>query len=464
MAAGGIYPGSYTSSAAADMETLQLAARYAIIQQHLAAAAAAAAVSTGRLPAYSQPPPLFGSRPPSELSPPSSTSSSSFYPSFPGLFPPLAPHPSASLAAAGASYPSSYFGADPLIHQAYLAAAAAALASGSSSTSVASSLFPDFSPSQFKQSNCTTSTPACSTHSPGCKDPYCFRCQLSAAFPLPTAPSGGSIGPSSPVDKSALPPPSSSSQAYLPPSLHAALFLQQLQQQQQPPPPSSDPACAATSSSPSASVYPYVCSWVDAGLSEFCGKRFSSSDELLRHLTTHAAAAAAAASSPASSSFLGGPPSLDRYLSLPSTAGLPSHQAMQAAAFAAAAAAAGYPAPPSRMSPPSPVVDQAVGLAAAQYGSAANGLVGLHQYSSRYHPYIKPTSASSSMPSPSASGRTSSPYRAALSGGSSSAASAGGHSAGSSSSSAAALQAAAYFSPYAAALYGQRLGEATVGP
>jgi len=137
---------------------------------------------------------------------------------------------------------------------------------------------------------------AAATSSTGsCKDPFCVRCPLGA----PGCAAAAASAPSSAADKHAGPVapllPSAAGSAmlaaplpFLPAASLHALLLQQM----------SAAAAAATSGStagdPASSAGGggggYTCSWVD-GAADFCGLRFSSSDDLLAHLRVHAAAA-----------------------------------------------------------------------------------------------------------------------------------------------------------------------------
>lgn len=167
---------------------------------------------------------------------------------------------------------------------------------------------------------------------PVCKDPYCTGCQYNAHQQLLL---GGS---------SAAPCPSGCTQCdHQKYGLAAAAALSGLMPPGPVPPP---PPLSYTHQL----GRPYVCNWI-AGES-YCGKRFTTSDELLQHLRTHtslataadsaAAAAAAAAASSAPMSLL-------------------NHHTFLSSSAALHRAAAGYPNPP--LSP----------LSAA-----------------RYHPYSKP--------------------------------------------------------------------------
>jgi len=112
---------------------------------------------------------------------------------------------------------------------------------------------------------------------------------------------------------------------------------------------------------------PFVCNWMNG--SDFCGRRFSTSDDLMSHLRSHTAAAA------------GGAPS--------APASLPS-PADTLAALQAAQLQALYPALGSQSA-----------LAALQARAAsAAGSLSPNSAASRYHPYARPGGAGLPGPSP----------------------------------------------------------------
>jgi len=109
-----------------------------------------------------------------------------------------------------------------------------------------------------------------------CRDPYCTGCQLTsqaaavaAAAALPAGKNGTGGAPS--VCPSGCIQCDHAKAGFLPshsPSLAAAYAQAQL--------------AALTA----ASQLPYVCSWI-ASETQYCGKRFATSEELLQHLRTH---------------------------------------------------------------------------------------------------------------------------------------------------------------------------------
>lgn len=148
------------------------------------------------------------------------------------------------------------------------------------------------------------------TESLGCRDPFCTGCSLTQTqHPIGKCPSGCTQCESSASSASKSSYAHQMSQAFA----HAQLA-----------------ALAA------ASQMPYICNWI-GGDAAYCGKRFSTSDDLLQHLRTHTASM---------------PESMSSMLN-PATAGLPpTHPLLQRT----------YPTPP--LSPLS---------------------------GSRYHPYSKPS-------------------------------------------------------------------------
>jgi len=102
---------------------------------------------------------------------------------------------------------------------------------------------------------------------PICRDPYCTGCGLSSHLPPKTSCPAGCTQCDHATSKS-----------YLPPSPAAAAY-----------------AHAQLAALAAASHLPYVCSWI-SGDAQYCGKRFSSSEELLTHLRTHTSASDSALS------------------------------------------------------------------------------------------------------------------------------------------------------------------------
>jgi len=231
-----------------------------------------------------------------------------------------------------------------------------------------------------------------STLVPVCKDPYCANCLAMAQSTHlgahhATCPTGCTQCPS---DK---PYPHSVSSALSASALSSTLPASALHSA------SSLSATAHLSSLyghafgvvPGQHSSPYVCNWVSG--SDYCGKRFTTSEELFHHLRTHTSAA-------------------DAHLP-PGVAGFPTLSGLTPAALAAAHASS-YP---GSLSPTS--------LRHAYPRSLSPGSL---LAASRYHPYKSPFSALPPPPSSTLPG---------LSG-----------------------SLPPYYSPYAAALYSQRLGAA----
>ncbi|KAF4532385.1 hypothetical protein B566_EDAN004466 [Ephemera danica] len=124
---------------------------------------------------------------------------------------------------------------------------------------------------------------------PVCKDPYCTGCQfsmhnaqlLAAAAASQHCPSGCTQCDHHKYGLAAA--LSLMQQGAAPPGPPLASYSHQL-----------GAAAAAAAAAAASSGRPYVCSWI-AG-ENYCGKRFSTSDELLQHLRSHTAAAEAAGS------------------------------------------------------------------------------------------------------------------------------------------------------------------------
>ena len=299
----------------------------------------------------------------------SSTSSSSS--KFPGhLHPSLnglggLPHPGLSLYGHGfpldpASVSSAYASSLAAAHSGYnlsASAAAAALAAQNAALSKSGGLTPGLSP---YVSYARIRTPSgATTLVPVCRDPYCATCQLtiqnSHSSSTCTAPgcaqcaheksllslSALGMAGASPLsllpqfsNPSSLPSVPSGLSSY--PGLASSLYAHSL-----------------FGSSPGGSQgMPYVCNWVSG--TDYCGKRYSTSEELLQHLRTHTSNSDAA--SLAGYASLGLPPlGLSGYPHGP----LPAHGGLSPNSLRRA-----YPTIPSPL------------------GSVLNG--------SRYHPYKSP--------------------------------------------------------------------------
>ena len=239
-------------------------------------------------------------------------------------------------------------------------------------------------------------TSGATTLVPICRDPYCTNCQITMQHSALTSGATCAAGCTQCTHEKTLSTP-------LPPSSVASALSGGLG-------PSMMSGLGASSSLyphafgvlPGHHAMPYVCNWV-AG-ADYCGKRFSTSEELLQHLRTHTAGSDVAASL-AAMQYPGGLPGLSSMSPL-TAAGCHSHYG------------AGTP---GSLSPNS--LRQAYGRMSPNTLLAA----------SRYHPYSK-SPLSGLQASPAAlqglQGLPGAPSAAAL---------------------------GAYYSPYAA-LYGQRLG------
>lgn len=256
-----------------------------------------------------------------------------------------------------------------------------------------------------------------STLVPVCKDPYCTTGSLHSGHSLqPHAPPGAAAsapcgagctqcGSSATQDKShqcTVAPPATSLSNGPGGFGSAGQFSSSLYPLSLPPGSLANPLLGmAAAAHLGVGLTPYACSWLSGG--EFCGKRFSKAEDLLQHLRTHASSGETAAL-PAFS--LSGIP-------LPSPAGF---------------AGAGHPFTIPGSLSPSSMLQQAGGQVYPR-SLSPNSLLS----ASRYHPYKSPFAAV--LPTSTVSGTL------------------GG---------AASALDAYYSSPYA--LYGHRIGAATVGP
>ena len=218
---------------------------------------------------------------------------------------------------------------------------------------------------------------------PVCRDPYCTNCQLSmqGAFPqhpvgapCPTGCTQCTSDKSPAVSSASLPPTSLSSPLS---GLPASLAL-----------PGTLPTSAASSLPLPSSLYShpfgivpgqnhllFVCNWVHSG-SDYCGKRFATSEELLHHLRTHTSSSDMASLAAGLSAYHG--------------LGLGAAAASSAAA-AAALSCHPYPPPnPGSMSP-----NSALRHAYSGRSMSPNSLLA----ASRYHPYKSPLAGLPSVPS-----------------------------------------------------------------
>ncbi|KAF2884718.1 hypothetical protein ILUMI_21444 [Ignelater luminosus] len=111
---------------------------------------------------------------------------------------------------------------------------------------------------------------------PACRDPYCTGCSLSSHL-LASSSVGGK--PSCPAGCTQCDHAASKSASYLGHNPVAAAYAHA--------------QLAALAAATQLPQLPYVCNWI-AGDASYCGKRFSSSDELLQHLRSHTAIATTA--------------------------------------------------------------------------------------------------------------------------------------------------------------------------
>ena len=207
---------------------------------------------------------------------------------------------------------------------------------------------------------------------PVCSDPYCTHCKLTMSSAQLSPPTGSSsacgAGCTECTHGKQLPPhpPSSLSLSSLP---HSAL---------------SSSAAALSSLYPHQPFgvlpghhgLPYICNWV-AG-SDYCGKRFATSEELLQHLRSHTSSGDASAAAAAAAAF-------SPYSSLGLSASL-------------AAAHSHFPSTPGSLSPNSSLRQAAAAAAAYPRSLSPNSVLA----AARYHPYSKSASASSSLLPPTA--------------------------------------------------------------
>lgn len=112
---------------------------------------------------------------------------------------------------------------------------------------------------------------------PVCRDPYCTGCGLSSH--LLAASSPGAKTPTSCPAGCTQCDHAKTTSAYMQHSPAAAAY-----------------AHAQLAALAAASHLPYICNWI-AGDAQYCGKRFSTSEELLQHLRTHTSVAVSEASS-----------------------------------------------------------------------------------------------------------------------------------------------------------------------
>lgn len=141
---------------------------------------------------------------------------------------------------------------------------------------------------------------------------------------------------------------------------------------------SSPSVTTSSSSAPSiGGASPFVCNWMNG--SEFCGRRFSTSDDLMSHLRSHTTAAAHLAPTSASSPTL--PPPTSPMASLPSPAD--TLAALQAAQLQAL-----YPALGSQSA--LAALQARAASAAANSSLSPNSAAAAAAAAARYHPYARP--------------------------------------------------------------------------
>lgn len=138
---------------------------------------------------------------------------------------------------------------------------------------------------------------------PVCRDPYCTGCQLNSHLLAGSAASNGKI----PISTASTPTTScpagcaqcdhktSVANPYGPMGVHTTAAAAY--------------AHAQLAALAAASQLPYVCNWI-AGDTAYCGKRFSSSEELLQHLRSHTSHAANDPTAAAQALSLLSPPGL----------------------------------------------------------------------------------------------------------------------------------------------------------
>lgn len=120
-----------------------------------------------------------------------------------------------------------------------------------------------------------------------CRDPYCTGCSMNSHL---LSSSSGKTPTSCPAGCTQCDHATSKAQSYLGHNPAAAAY-----------------AHAQLAVLAAASHLPYVCNWI-SGDAAYCGKRFSSSEELLQHLRTHTSVSVSEASTALSMSLSGLPP------------------------------------------------------------------------------------------------------------------------------------------------------------
>ncbi|XP_001606588.1 zinc finger protein Elbow [Nasonia vitripennis] len=143
---------------------------------------------------------------------------------------------------------------------------------------------------------------------PVCRDPYCNGCQLNSHLLASTSTASGVNGGKLPVTSQAGPCPAGCAQCDHKPSAAAAAAAAQLAAASSPYAAYAHAQLVALAAA--SQMHPYVCNWIGSDAA-YCGKRFSTSDELLQHFRGHtgqpsaeSAAGATAATTAAALSLL----------------------------------------------------------------------------------------------------------------------------------------------------------------
>lgn len=146
-----------------------------------------------------------------------------------------------------------------------------------------------------------------------CRDPLCASCQLARLHSAAAAAAAAAFGPSA-ADKA--PPCSAAALQQQSPSLTGGGALL---------PAALSPALLASlypfPAPLAASGLPHVCHWIDG--TDYCGKRFASTDDLLQHIRSHATESPIATTPPPPTLFA---PAAAAYQSLQAAAGGHQHQ------------------------------------------------------------------------------------------------------------------------------------------
>lgn len=119
---------------------------------------------------------------------------------------------------------------------------------------------------------------------PVCRDPYCNGCQLNSHLLASTSTASGVNGAKLPPTSQAGPCPAGCAQCDHKPSAAAAAAAAQLAAASSPYAAYAHAQLVALAAA--SQMQPYVCNWIGSDAA-YCGKRFSSSDELLQHFRGH---------------------------------------------------------------------------------------------------------------------------------------------------------------------------------